>query len=131
MRGSYGIDGYYRVDLEMPGQKRRKYLVHRLVWEVFNKVEPMIINHIDGNKQNNQLSNLENVTHRENMIKAAYETNAWNFRKVAQYDSEGKCIKIFANATEAANHIGILPSSLRNTIRRNGFTRSGHRFVYL
>lgn len=131
LRGSYGADNYYRVDIKIPGEKKRKYLVHRLVWEAFNNIEPRIINHIDGNKQNNRLENLENVSHRENMIKAAYETNAWNFRKVAQYDRENNYIRTFANATEAANSIGILPGSLRNTIRRNGFTRSGYKFVYL
>ncbi len=42
---------------------------HRIVWECFcGKIpEGLEINHKDGNKQNNCLSNLELVTHAENM----------------------------------------------------------------
>ncbi len=57
-------------------QKRNGYLaikfhvyVHRLVWEAFNGTIPSgkEINHIDGNRANNRLSNLQLVTRSENM----------------------------------------------------------------
>ncbi|WP_051621301.1 NUMOD4 domain-containing protein [Leeuwenhoekiella sp. MAR_2009_132] len=35
------------------------FSIHRLVMELFNKYEPLNIRHIDGNKENNALSNLE------------------------------------------------------------------------
>lgn len=43
--------------------------VHRLVWDTFHGHPPvgLEINHIDGDKQNSSLSNLELVTHLENM----------------------------------------------------------------
>jgi hypothetical protein len=43
-------------------------LVHRLVYTLFVGDIPkkMVINHIDGNKTNNNFKNLEAVTHREN-----------------------------------------------------------------
>lgn len=131
MRGSYGSDGYYRVELALKCEPRRKFLVHRLVWETFVDGNIDVINHINGNKSDNRLSNLENVSHKENMRKAAEETNAWNFRKVAQYDKEGNYIRTFLNASDAARAIGILPGSLRNTIRRNGYTRNGYYFEYI
>ncbi len=45
------------------------FLVHRVVWEAFKGDVPegLQINHIDGNKANNNLSNLELVTPAENM----------------------------------------------------------------
>ena len=52
----------------------KKVLIHRAVLETFNPVENMRelqVNHIDGNKQNNALSNLEWVNNSENM-KHAY-----------------------------------------------------------
>jgi hypothetical protein len=60
--------GYRRVLLCYKGQRVNK-LVHRLFAQVFipnpeNKPE---VNHIDGNRSNNSLENLEWVTHRENM----------------------------------------------------------------
>jgi len=46
--------------------------LHRLVWETFNGKIPieLEINHIDGNKLNNNLSNLELVTSSENKLHA-------------------------------------------------------------
>jgi len=50
----------------------KNYFVHRLVAYAFLGFEPLgrgelEINHIDGDKKNNSLSNLEIVTHRENI----------------------------------------------------------------
>ena len=121
---SYGtkIDsGYRRFEIHFQNGSYKRFLVHQLVYECFISPEFDEINHINGNKEDNRVENLENVTHKENMIKATYETNAWNFRKVAQYDKEGNLIHIYANASEAGRAMGILPSSMRNCIRlRNG-----------
>lgn len=61
--------GYYRVYLTGDNGVRKIFLVHRLVATAFipnpeNKPE---VNHIDGNKLNNTLKNLEWVTKHENM----------------------------------------------------------------
>lgn len=60
-------DGYLLVGLHKDG-KTKTCKVHRLVWEVFNGVIPdgMVIDHCDGNPQNNRLENLRCVTQKEN-----------------------------------------------------------------
>ena len=60
--------GYKCVTLYIGGQKFSKR-VHRLVAESFNAVIPegMDVNHIDGDKSNNELSNLEFCTRKENV----------------------------------------------------------------
>jgi hypothetical protein len=65
-------NGYKRITLHKEG-KQQKFPLHRLVYSTFNNDyefeidgELFVINHIDGNKQNNNLSNLEKVTQREN-----------------------------------------------------------------
>lgn len=119
--GSLADSGYRRFYIEFGNGKSKNFLAHQLVYECFVSPEFDEINHINGNKADNRVENLENVTHQENMIKACYETNAWNFRRVAQYDKEGNFIREYANASEAGRAMGILPSSMRNCIRlRNG-----------
>lgn len=62
--------GYGHVDLHY--NKKRRVPVHVLVMETFNPegyFEGADIDHKDGNKQNNRLSNLEYVTHAENVLR--------------------------------------------------------------
>ena len=63
--------GYLRVDLLKNG-KRKHFKVHRLVADAFipNPLNKPQVNHIDGNNQNNSVTNLEWVTNRENCLKA-------------------------------------------------------------
>lgn len=72
---SYMIDkdGYLRVRLTMKNRKRRNFPVHRLVLTMFKPISDMNVkqvNHIDGNKKNNNISNLEWCTSQENTIHA-------------------------------------------------------------
>lgn len=61
--------GYLRVHL-MTNNGGKFFMVHRLVLEAFAPTENSLklqVNHIDGNKENNTLSNLEWCTQSENM----------------------------------------------------------------
>lgn len=59
--------GYLQVGLSKSG-KLKSMLVHRLVMNAFSPTtnENLQVNHIDGNKENNEVSNLEWVTAIEN-----------------------------------------------------------------
>lgn len=64
--------GYYRIALKLDSGGKSHFLVHRLLAIHFipnpeNKEE---VNHIDGNKLNNSINNLEWVTRNENMAHA-------------------------------------------------------------
>lgn len=63
--------GYFQVKLALNGKRYNKY-IHRIVWETFVGEIPKgyEINHIDHDKSNNCLYNLELVTHSENIHKA-------------------------------------------------------------
>lgn len=62
-------DGYNRLSLSKKGVIKNKF-VHRLVAETFidNIENKPFINHIDGDKQNNSVNNLEWVTSNENTL---------------------------------------------------------------
>lgn len=64
--------GYMKVTFHING-KTKGFFVHRLVLSHFNPCDGMDklqVNHIDGNKKNNGLSNLEWCTQSENQIHA-------------------------------------------------------------
>lgn len=66
--------GYLNICLKPNGKnsKSKAVKIHRLVAEAFipNLENKPFVNHIDGNKQNNVVTNLEWCTNQENMIHA-------------------------------------------------------------
>ena len=63
-------DGYKKVRLSNGDGSRKVYSVHRLILETFCPCENsnnLQVNHIDGDKTNNCISNLEWVTCKENV----------------------------------------------------------------
>ncbi len=69
MRASASPSGYRYVKLKQPGQKARHCLIHRLVMaaHVGPPGDGLQVNHKDGDKDNNTLSNLEYCTSLENL----------------------------------------------------------------
>jgi len=60
--------GYLRVDLYNSKGERKHFKIHRLVADAFipNENNKPQVNHLDGNKQNNSITNLEWCTNAEN-----------------------------------------------------------------
>ena len=64
---------YQIINLSLVNGKKKTYRSHRLVLMAFKPVDNMEnleVNHIDGNKKNNRLENLEWCTSSENQIHA-------------------------------------------------------------
>lgn len=68
-KDKFNKDGYKYVKVTCKGQKQKFIFVHRLVaWCFLDKPDLATeINHKDGDKTNNNVSNLEWCTHKQNM----------------------------------------------------------------
>lgn len=135
------IDGYVVATCGVKGTK----FIHRIIAKAFmpnpqNKAE---INHIDANKQNNNINNLEWVTHKENchhaaklglMNKIYYHGNGQdkfkyamcdnNFNEIKRFDSIQDVYLFFGKEYKGGNHIGQCCEGKRKTI-------FGHKWKYV
>jgi len=89
--------GYIRISLTNGRKNNKGFLVHRIVAKYFldNYTDECIVHHKDGNKLNNNISNLECMTICENNNNKIFTNYGKNFRKISQYDIYGNLIKIW------------------------------------
>lgn len=90
--------GYLSVTLIMSNGKRKSYKVHRLVMSAFatnNSNKPQI-NHIDSDKTNNKLENLEWVDQHENMEHSVVSGTKWT--KPVRCTNDGNIFKSMRSA---------------------------------
>lgn len=114
LKPSKARNGYLIVVL-CNREKKTGKLVHRLVAEAFvpNPENKSQVNHIDGNKINNKVENLEFVTAKENTNKA-YEIGLkrtgkylYNTRWIYQFDLNMCFVKKWESMTQASKELGI------------------------
>lgn len=126
--------GYYKVRLSYNG-KITDWLIHKLVFFSFHSTlyekDGYVIDHIDGDKHNNNLSNLRLITLSENVKEAYYnqKTNS-NIKPINQYDLNNNLIATFPSSREAGRQLKLDSSSIIKCCKGKLKTTGGFIFHY-
>jgi hypothetical protein len=118
---------YLRVNIQ-------KYALHRLIAQTFipNFENKPFVNHIDGNKTNNSVNNLEWCTCSENNLhNHKIGLNKGHTRQIGQYDLEMNEIKKFDKILDASKELNICYSSIKAVLSKKQNKAGGFIFKYL
>ena len=140
LNGGKNGSGYLTVSLHYDNKAKTK-TVHRLIAETFieNKYNKPIVNHIDENKLNNNVNNLNWMTSKENNTWGSVNYKRQN-AKEHYYNKIRKPIKaiypdntfdVWDSAASYAKEFGIRQSSIVNVLSGRRKYNKGVRFEYL
>lgn len=154
LRQAKNNNGYPMVHLFKNG-KGKAIAVHRIVAKTFlkNPLNKRDVNHIDGNKENNNISNLEWTTHTENMKHArkhnliAISNNVINqgkkigkkygkkngkkrAKKVIQY-KDNNILNVWNSLTEANKNTNVAISEISRCCNNKKAYAGGYQWSFL
>lgn len=127
-------DGYHVVHLSA-GDGTFTKRVHRIVALAFipNPLRKPTVNHIDENKDNNSVSNLEWATYREQVHHGSRTLRAKDTIdscKVLQIDSSGEIVRCYQSVREAAKAMGVRPAIILHSLKGRQRESCGFHWQY-
>ena len=114
LAGYVAEDGYRRVCVD-----GKYFYIHRLAWILYtNKEIPedLFIDHIDGNRVNNDINNLRLASSLENQYNKFRQKNGTSGYKGVWFDSKKNCWKASIRLKEKRLYIGQFDTELEAAI---------------
>ena len=125
--------GYISISLMLTANKKTIALLHRVVMMSFCYIEDFAdyeVNHIDGNKHNNHLSNLEWTDKSGNAIHAYKNGLNPRCKTVYQYDLQGNLLNQYYSVMEASRQTNISESVISGHISGEYKSAGGYLWSY-
>lgn len=124
------VGGYIQYALSKHN-RIKEFKAHRLVAEAFlpNPGNKREVNHIDGNKHNNSVDNLEWATTSENQTHSFWVLKN-GLRPVKQLSKDGGLIKIWESIKEAGEELHICTGDISRAASNKRHTAGGYKWQF-
>lgn len=136
----YGKDGYFIINLYKDG-KSKTFAFSRVVYESFNGEIPegMQVNHINEDKTDNRIENLNLMTPKENANwgtrtsrQIETQTNRPDLSKtVYQYDLDGNLVKVWPSAKEVQRVLGYANTNITACCNKTKYHEKQYAYGYI
>lgn len=119
MRGTTDNKGYRRVSVSINGKFKNMQL-HRLVAYAFIGVSELTVDHIDGDKLNNHVSNLQYLSRGDNARKNVEDGNGSLDKPIKITNRKTGEVTYHRSGAEAGRHYGKGPTWAYKLVVRGG-----------